>query len=223
MPKSGDDVSRLFKSLGTDDTQFRAANKAAVHEAEQRWPLFKAVLPKKPASAPALSDQERQFWSSQERPEGGNPRKPALSLPGLSDKLADSLSKMGPKRAAKAVAPAPQRHEAEPPIPVAAASRIFKEVIAEMPPPARRSLFPKSAVAAPLKVEVEMEVAPEPVSPPLFVRRPVEPVAAVREIADDAPRDQSLSSIFSRLDQKEEPIRKSADNRPSFLGRLGKR
>ena len=220
MPKSGDDVSRLFKSLGIDDTQFKVANKTAAHEAEQRWPLFKAVLPKKPVAAPALSQEERQFWSIQERSEAGNLRKPALSLPGLTDKLADSLSKMGSKRAAKVVTPALQRKIIKPSIPPVAATRVVSEATDESPPARRRSLFPKSVATELPKVDVKAEAI---ISPPLFARQTAVPVVAAREAAGTAHADQSLSGIFSRLDQKEEPVRKTMDNRPAFLGRLGKR
>jgi hypothetical protein len=105
MATPGDKLSPLFKSLQPNKSQFEVSNTAAVQEAEQRWPLFKAVAPVKLSVPPALSEDDRQHWRSKENVEI-QVTKPALSVPGLSDKLAQSLSKMGgekksPRRAPK--------------------------------------------------------------------------------------------------------------------------
>ena len=97
MSKPADNLSDLFRSLGPDDSSFQVTETATAREAAQRWPLFQAISPNKPETTPTLSTQERERWSQQEKQVGAG-RKPPLSLPGLSDKLAQSLSKMaGPR------------------------------------------------------------------------------------------------------------------------------
>ena len=97
MSKPADNLSDLFRSLGPDDSSFQVIETATAREAAQRWPLFQAISPNKPETTPTLSTQERERWSQQEKQVGAG-RKPPLSLPGLSDKLAQSLSKMaGPR------------------------------------------------------------------------------------------------------------------------------
>ena len=97
MSKPADNLSDLFRSLGPDDSSFQVTETATAREAAQRWPLFQAISPNKPETTPTLSTQERERWSQQEKQVGAG-RKPPLSLPGLSDKLAQSLSRMaGPR------------------------------------------------------------------------------------------------------------------------------
>ncbi|MBC7499693.1 MAG: hypothetical protein H7315_04230 [Herminiimonas sp.] len=211
MSKSADDVSRLFRSLGADNAPLLAAKKTALHEAEQRWPLFKAITPKKSDVPPALSEQEKQLWSNPQRLEGGV-RKPALSLPGLSDKLASSLGNMSPKRSARAIAPAPKR---VPDMPVAApaASVTKRKGVDDTPVESMRPLFRKTS-APPMSTEPIDDQA----ATTLFAKKTPMPITRPDDMTD-----QSLSSIFSRLGGREEPAPKTSDKRSSFLGRLGKR
>lgn len=93
MPKSPNDLSTLFRSLGPGTASSQASPAAAAQEAEQRWPLLKALAPKKAAPPPLLSEEDKSRWSTPE-PANRAGRKPALSLPGLGDRLTQSLGKM---------------------------------------------------------------------------------------------------------------------------------
>jgi hypothetical protein len=85
--------NKLFKSLHPDNSHFETSATAGMQEAEHRWPLFKAVPPVKPQASPSLTDEDRQHWLSS-TPAGAEQSKPALTMPGLSDKLAQGLNKM---------------------------------------------------------------------------------------------------------------------------------
>lgn len=63
MAKAADHPSNLFRSLRPDDDDFQTSTSTAAREAEQRWPLFQAVAPRKPQATPLLSPQERSLWS----------------------------------------------------------------------------------------------------------------------------------------------------------------
>ena len=193
MAKAGADPSKLFRSLKPDEESFHASASAAAREAEQRWPLFKAVSPRKQEPTPILSAQERTIWSKQERPSGLE-RKPALSLPGLSSKLAASLNMMGGRSAQGAVAMPPLRAERESPLPESL--RGAARFAPEPPTEGRGLLFSKSPAREPDDA--------------------LEPPAAVG--AND-----SLAKLFNRLEGKDQAVGKSAGKRPSFLGRLGRR
>lgn len=213
MPHPGDDLSALFRSLGPDDANFQATTNAAAQEAEQRWPLFKAVSPRKPEATPALTAQEKQRWSSQEKAETGE-RKPALTLPGLSDKLARSLSKMSGRTMPGAPKPvartAPHQRLTEPPQTACQSTQ-------ETPSEKRGSPFSRSSPAVPSAVLERDGVLG------LFQKKLEEPVAVHRDMSGSARADDSLASVFSRLEGKNDVVNKSADRRSSFLSRLGKR
>ena len=113
MSKPAGDLSALFRSLGPDASSFQAAETVAARDVEQRWPLFQAVSPSKSETTPALSTQERERWSQQEKQVGAG-RKPALSLPGLSDKLAKSLGRMSGPRPDAPVRPMATRAQLSP-------------------------------------------------------------------------------------------------------------
>lgn len=213
MPHPRDDLSALFRSLGSDDADFQATTNAAAQEAEQRWPLLTAVSPRKPELTPPLTAQEKQRWSSQEKAETGE-RKPALSLPGFSDKLASSLNKMSGR--AMPVAPtsvartAPHQLLTEPPQP----ARQFTQ---EAPSDNRGSLFSRLSPAVPSIALERDEVLG------LFQKKPEEPVAVRRDVSGSARVDDSLANVFSRLEGKTDVADKPANRPSSFLGRLGKR
>ncbi len=143
MAKVGEYSSTLFRSLRPDDENFQASASAAAREAEQRWPLFKAVSPKKLAPTPVLSAQERTIWSNQEKPSKPE-RKPALSVPGVSNKMAMNLNKMGGRSTAPALARSPVRAERENPA-------------QEQSPEGRSLLFSK---AVPIDLIEEPQVQP---------------------------------------------------------------
>lgn len=106
MPKSKDDISALFRSLGPGDANPQASIDVATREAEQRWPLLKAIAPKNPGPVTALTAEEKMRWVCPETPPEHTERKPALSLPGLGDKLTKSLSKMVARTVGTSVEPA---------------------------------------------------------------------------------------------------------------------
>lgn len=98
MTPKGDKLSPIFKSLRPDESHLESAAAAAVQEAEQRWPLFRAFAPSKPLAAPELTQEERLNWSNpatDPKTEAATPQhKQALTLPGLNEQLAQGLSKM---------------------------------------------------------------------------------------------------------------------------------
>jgi hypothetical protein len=96
MNKFDSNMSRLFRSVGADESELKAANSAVAQEAEQRWPLLKAMAPAKPESTPPLPPRARQHTDPVERPAASG-RKPALTLPSVGVKLATSLNKMAAK------------------------------------------------------------------------------------------------------------------------------
>jgi hypothetical protein len=96
MNKFDSNMSRLFRSVGADESEARASTSAVAQEAEQRWPLLKAVPPAKHEPTPPLHPRARQHMGPAGRPVVSG-RKPALTLPSLGDKLATSLNKMAAK------------------------------------------------------------------------------------------------------------------------------
>jgi hypothetical protein len=207
MPKSTD-LSALFRSLGPDDSSFQASEATAARQSTQRWPLFQAVSPKKPDSTPTLTTQERQRWSPQEQHELGE-SKPALSLPGLSDKMAMSLGKMSGRTV---VAPAKN--------------------LAKRAPLTAQDESPRSA---PMASPVETRSAWLPVSTQARQSTSVEhksqapglglfgsPLAPGRVSSKATQAGDSLASVFSRLEGKPEAVNKMNNKKSSFLNRLGK-
>ena len=49
MTKPFNEAPPLFRSLGADNAKSQARSRTAASEAQERWPLFKAVAPVKPA------------------------------------------------------------------------------------------------------------------------------------------------------------------------------
>ena len=221
---AGQNLSTVFRSLGADDSAFMARTKASALEAEQRWPLFRAVAPKKPEDTPLLTEQDRANWNSQEKPQGRE-RKKTLSVPGLSEKLAKSLEKisaetsreiMSPKhktRIGKTIgpsrfAPAPEPVAVFTPEPQEIPSMLFRSApqvpapfFAEQVAPAAQGLFGRLSTT-------------EPVSGPA----PVMPFEAA------PPGDDSLRGIFARIvGEKAVEAAPAVKPRSAFLGRLGKR
>lgn len=146
MAKAAEHPSTLFRSLRPDDEDFQTNTGAAAREAEQRWPLFKAVAPRKQQATPLLSPQERSLWSTTQKP-SGHERKPALSVPATGNKLAQSLNKMGgrPTSAPLTRSPLRTREEESYQEPVHAAELFTRE---EEPAKKRGLLFSKDVSAA---------------------------------------------------------------------------
>jgi hypothetical protein len=195
MAKTGDNLSTLFRSLGPDSASLQPA---AAPEAEQRWPLLKALPPRRQDAPPPLTDEERGRWNRAEAP-AALPRKPALSLPSLSSKLAQSLARMGGRKPAEPALPAPRAERPAPaPAPAPERQPEFKPAI-EAPAPLMAAL---DRVAAAPEARVQAAV-PEP-------------------IERDAPAGESLSGLFKRLEGGDEAAA-PAPRRPSFLDRWTKR
>lgn len=264
MAKSADDLSALFRSLGPDDSGFRVTETAAAREAEQRWPLFQAVAPKKMATTPTLSTQERDFWSQQKQYEG-RARKPALSLPGLSDKMAKSLGKMSGRPADAPMQNLSRRAAPEAPVPIAPLRSVPEVAVAE-PRGLLFASFKASQAAdsqpsgsepldsvvgdAPSRSE-SGAIAPtdgssmwrtSPQASPLpdvqtsglglfdsMLKGSSSPPHSEAEAETETKAesivttDDSIASIFKRLEGPPKIISKPVDKKSSFLSRLGKR
>ncbi len=213
MAKFGEDPSSLFRSLRPDDASFQASTAAAAREAEQRWPLFKTISPKKPAPTPALSIEERHHWSSDDRP-STEERKRALSVPGVSNKLAKSLSRMVTR-------PLPAATEQPSPLPAkrslaGEAEGTSPKLVQKISGRDRDGLFAKAASAIPTRQGHESVKQP-------FGRIASPTAAPGAEMPVTTPADNSLSSIFKRLEKGEKAVAKPVRRQSTLMGRLGKR
>ena len=225
MPKSNDDLSALFRSLRPDETTFQESINSVAHDAEQRWPLFKAVAPEKPPEAPALSALDRQRWVNPDKPQAGG-RKPALSLPGLSDKMSMGLNKMSsrPVQNTASVKIAVRRepdnsaveHVVERPRKVHPSLVLKDNAPDPRAPVAAKTLSDESPVTA-------GRSAGSGAIDQKLVSAPPAPVDTQRDPSAGDRSDESFKSIFSRLKSKSEAVSKPLGNLSSFLDRLGKR
>ena len=223
MSKPSDDLSALFRSLRPDETIFKASTGTVARDAEQRWPIFNAVVPEKPQQTPPLTAQERQRWVNQEKPEVSG-RKPALSLPGLSDKMSKGLDKMSAwsVKNAAAVKPAVRRESENP-----AAERAFERPRSGLIAEASRASSLENHVGTSVKtLSLELPVMSgagfDPFDKKPVVVAPV-PAAEQRGLPASGRGDELLKSIFGRLESKTHIAAKPAASRSSFLDRLGKR
>lgn len=228
MSKPNDDLSALFRSLRPDESAFQENTSTVARDAEQRWPLFKAVAPEKPQDTPALSAQERQRWVNQEKPQVGG-RKPALSLPGLSDKMSKGLDKMSVRAVKNTAAVKPAvRREPEMPMVERAVERPVEQPRSIRAATAQQASSPENRAAAAARA---LPAEPGGVvggtglgaldkKPAVLASAPVVPE---RDLPVAGRGDDLLKSIFSRLESKAEIAPKPAGNRSSFLDRLGKR
>lgn len=265
MAKAPDHPSTLFRSLRPDDEDFQSSTSSAAREAEQRWPLFKAVAPQKQQATPLLSPQERSLWSTTQKP-SGHERKPALSVPATGNKLAQSLSKMAGRPAAATPArsllttrqeepyqePIPAPQVFAPAKPAKKRSLFSKDASTEMEPPyqeqeavrpppkfgrnepvrGRGSLFSKEA-ATTEKAQPDPGPARAPQKPAreepargrnsLFSKGVAPAREEPAEVRSAARSGDSLTSLFSRLEGPEEPVKKPVGKASSFFGRPGKR
>lgn len=193
MATQADKLSPIFKSLHPDEAPLANVATAVVKEAEQRWPLFRAIAPVRPAAAPVLTEDERVNRAGS-KISVGTQRAPALTLPGLNEQLAQGLSKMAgrkspPRTGTRTKAKAPARAAATPvessqfaeekPVqltkavvevpPAVKPSPKLEPVPAEVLPPVRKPVFTESAVrpAASAVPVVRESAAPTPVAAPV--------------------------------------------------------
>jgi hypothetical protein len=230
MAKTPPSTPKLFGALGPDDSYFDARTKVAAKEAQQRWPLFKAVAPQSGDATPTLSPNEKARWGAVDVVPQETP-KPVLSRPGLSSKLAKGLGKIARQTSAEVLGSTERvRPRVEAPVafvpplvaapaPVAAPSPAIVHVrekeeekaleLAPEVPKAKRNI-PKEEVATP------------PVTPSEVV--PSERSKRVHATTKSAPAmDDSLSSIFQRVEGVVKQPPRPVPARKAAMKRLGKR
>lgn len=210
MPQTTNSFTNLFRSSGQNGAELRPANKFGSSGAEQRWPLLKGMPPKEPQPTPALTAQEMQHWQPVESSQQARPATPN-TLPGLGELLAQSLKQMSARASAE---PKPQVNRSQPTVATPPQSAQLVSMadhpamaIEENPPAA----LPKMEIVdAGITLEAILK-SKEPT---------VEPVAF-----NTAPADDSLKSVFSRLEGKTKQTASSTSEvkKPSYLGRLGKK
>lgn len=223
MTKPINEKQQLFRSLAADKSKAQTRSRTAAREAEERWPLFKAVAPALPSTLPALGEDDKRHWHREGKLEA-NPRPPSLSVPDMSAKLALGLSRMGASRqstpAPRVVATAPSPVATLPAGDTALPSTTLPGLAVHASPPA-------GGAAAPLFARRTAALLPEPVARPapaagLFAHLAAGAPPLPAAPPEAAPADRSLAAIFNRLAPKPAPEPPAAP-RASFLGRLGRR
>jgi hypothetical protein len=198
---------KLFGALGPDDSYFDARTKAAAKDAQQRWPLFKAIAPQSSGATPVLSPDEKERWGQVEVVSQETPRL-VLSRPGLSAKLAMGLGKIARQTSAEALASTERLDSPSafvaPPIPTQVLAR---DASSEMP--ILKRALRHEAITPP----------PEPPTEVVFAKQKMLPDAAPKSAATD----DSLSSIFQRVEGGVKSPTRTATARKGAMKRLGKR
>lgn len=128
-------LSSIFKSLHADVSAIEDDTAAVVQEEAEKWPLFKALAPRKPASPSTLTPVDKQNWLSAAPMPQAQRQETTHSAPTLGDKLAAGLNKMAnPNRStsreqapAKKFGPPPKATRAKP-----TATRAVKQSTIEM-------------------------------------------------------------------------------------------
>ena len=207
MPKSVSNFSNLFGSPTQNDAEHRPTDSLAVSDAEGRWPLLKAMPPKEPQSTPILTGQELQRWQPMELNEKTRPPTPRAP-PGLGDLLALGLKHMS------------KRASTEPEIQV---NRSLPGVVTFAQPIDQTCLAPTELQVALPKIMPELNTAAQEVTLQTIFNS--KKSAVEQTVNDCAPADDSLKSVFSRLDgiKKQTAFLSNAEKKPSYLGRLGRR
>jgi hypothetical protein len=209
MPQTANGPTNMFRSLRPNNAEPRPSSSVAASDAEQRWPLLKAMPPREPQPTPALTTQEMQRWQATGSNEQIRPTTPQ-SPPGLGELLAQSLKQMSTRTSAE---PKAQGNRPQP--------------IVETPSqpaqlPSLAHLATKIKNTSPATVpEIKMAETEVILEAVLRSREPkVEPTPS-----DSTPADDSLKSVFDRLEGKAKQAASSigAEKRPSYLGRLGKK
>lgn len=209
MPRTVNDPPNMFSSLRQNNAEPRPSSSVAASDAEQRWPLLKAMPPREPQPIPALTTQEMQRWQPTGSNEQTRPDTPQ-SPPGLGELLAQSLKQMSTRTSAK---PKAQGNRSQPTVETPSQP-------AQLPSLAHLAAKIKNTPPATVP-EIEMPETEVTLEAILRSRDPkVEPTTS-----DSTPADDSLKSVFSRLEGKTKqaasPI--GAEKRPSYLGRLGRK
>lgn len=248
MPISPKTPSALLRSLGPDESAMEAKLRVSAREAEQRWPLFRALAPTK-AEAPApMSDTDKQAWEQAASPAAAT-RKPLLTRPGLSSKLSAGLERFAaapltPKKAAKSVKDTPPTDKE---VHVASAVRASTKAQATPSQPADHpqssGLFASAQPDVPRKTlfaPPPPTIAPTPTKGSLFANKTSQPTtqhatdsvrpatpedsARVARGASEPSADDSLAAVFNRVEGKMPAAPTAQGGRvSSVMRRIGKR
>lgn len=249
MPINPKTPSTLLRSLGADESVLEAKLRVSAREAEQRWPLFRALAPAKSEAPPPLSDADKQAWEHTATPAVAT-RKPLLSRPGLSSKLSSGLEKFAaaplPARKTKpAKDDAPREQTSSLPNSTRATARSPEFPSTNVEPPRGTGLF---AAAEPKAARATLFAAAAPAAPlppaqakgslfggrtaPLAAQRtgvqlpPDSPVGHVPATTRGTPTraDDSLAALFERVEGKSpattSPLKGTMS---SVMRRIGKR
>lgn len=207
-------LSSIFKSLHTDKTEIVEDADESVPDEAQKWPLFKALAPKKPATPTALTPVEKHNWLSAEPTPP--PQHAGALATNFSDKLAAGLGKMtnSGKPAArkqakpKKVEPQPKATRAKPPAKKTAAVKIAQEAstpLSDLPPqqPAsvlKTAMTPKAPGEPGPAPAIEPTSAPAPLS---VAKRPSEPWGAAS--AKPGPSVPEQAALNPQIKKEIEP------------------
>lgn len=223
MPSQENKFAPIFKSLQTDRSASEAPNTATVSDIEQRWPLFNAVAPAKPETPPALTGEDRQNWHRPNK-SGQQDAKPVLAEPSLSDKLAHGLNKMGGARLAGRRRSSKAAKTAKTPKPAAPQA---EAIVPSTHTNLSHSVKPAGPVQHPIHSAVvasvvQTDVPPtQAVQPDVSIAPAVKPVLPSSDESRPAQPQETLKSLFSRLERPDPP--KPVIHKSSFLSRLGRR
>jgi hypothetical protein len=213
MPTFEEALPALFGSLRPDKSKLLSDAVLSAKEAEQKWPLLRGVSPNNHEQPPALSDEERQNWNTTGNLAIHNAPKPALSLPGMGEKIAKGLENFSvlPSNAVspKITATVEKRSLT----PGAHSSSIADH---------KTSAKATSAFVAPSTfpfIHAKTQATNTLAVPDI----PINPASTTSEKSKPTTARESLAEIFSRLEGKKRPKQRSPSASASFLGRLGKR
>jgi hypothetical protein len=248
-----DDIGGLFKSFGAQEGSFKELSRQSeTRDAEDRWPLFKAIPVEKRAQPPALSASQKDQWKMQAAPPP-QPDAPLLAAePSLGKQLASGLSlftkRFKPAHAATAATIAkltPAVPESPPLLPALKPARRSTPAAAAAPPaivrapqppaPAARSLFGKSGPPA-AKPATEPAASPKQHSlnaifapPPAAQATRAAPAKSGGLFARTAPPPsantaQATGSLSNLFERLEDAAAPALEtkNRYKIINRLGK-
>jgi hypothetical protein len=192
MAEHDDDIGGLFTSFGAAEGDFKElTRKSDAREAQERWPLFKAIAIEKRASPPQLSMLQKKQWE-QQRDVPVRAAEPPSAVPGLSRQLAKGLSRFS--------APSPVRPAVAAPVHVAAPAPAEQP---QMPPAVKPAVRSKPLLAA-AAVDVPAAPAPEENVPaPVaarsgFLHKAMPPAQAASPIDAALPKkSRSLHALFA--------------------------
>lgn len=216
MPKPTSEFMSLFRSIKPDDTDFQTIKSATADEAAQRWPLFKALPPEKPEPTPPLSEQDRARWDNQETP-GIRVRQSALSVPTTTPDMAASLKRMA------GIQPSPKTASAHvPPIVSTKINHKSKKLPSSAPTPTLTQPTAQHLTSEVVPTNLSSDIV-ESVHDKLLKGHGALSQAPVIAQPEPMTSTNSLASIFSRLEGKNETCAKPSTPISSFFGRLGRR